>query len=72
MAQIDSTLNIYDARYITTGTYHCVRGNKSFYDGKLFDTDVHHAGGHSEALLYEDGKFSRVNGKGEKSAVNPL
>jgi len=71
-AQIDSTLNIYNVRYITTGHTIVAEEIKSFYDGKLFDTDVHHAGGHSEALLYEDGKFSRVNGKGEKSAVNPL
>jgi len=71
-AQIDSTLNIYNVRYITTGHTIVAEEIKSFYDGKLFDTDVHHAGGHSEALLYEDGKFSRVNGNGEKSAVNPF
>jgi hypothetical protein len=72
MAQIDSTLNIYDVRYITTG--HTIVANeiRSFYDGKLFDTDVHHAEGHSEALLYEDGKFWRVNPAGEKSAISPM
>jgi len=72
MAQIDSTLDIYDVRYITTG--HTIVANeiRSFYDGKLFDTDVHHAAGHSEALLFEDGKFWRVNGAGEKSDVNPM
>ena len=45
MAQIDSTLNVYDVRYITTG--HTIVANeiRSFYDGKLFDTDVHHAAG---------------------------
>lgn len=70
--QIDSTLSIYDVRYITTG--HTIVANeiRSFYDGKLFDTDVHHADGHSEALLYEDGKFWRVNQAGEKSQVNPM
>jgi len=72
MAQIDSTLSIYDVRYITTGHTIVADEIKSFYDGKLFDTDVHHAGGHSEALLYEDGKFSRVNGNGEKSAISPV
>jgi hypothetical protein len=72
MAQIDSTLNIYGVRYLTTG--HTIVANeiKSFYDGKLFDTDVHHAGGHSEALLYEDGKFSRVNAQGTKLDINPM
>jgi hypothetical protein len=70
--QIDSTLNIYDVRYIATG--HTIVANeiRSFYDGKLFDCDVHHADGHSEALLYEDGKFWRVNGAGEKSDINPM
>ena len=72
MAQIDSTLNIYGVRYITTG--HTIVANeiRSFYDGKLFDTDVHHAGGHSEALLYEDGKFSRVNATGQKSDISQM
>ena len=72
MEQIDSTLNIYDVRYITTG--HTIVANeiRSFYNGKLFDTDVHHADGHSEALLFENGKFWRVNGAGEKSDVQPF
>jgi hypothetical protein len=72
MAQIDSTLNIYGVRYLTTG--HTIVANeiRSFYDGKLFDTDVHHAGGHSEALLYENGKFWRVNAAGEKSDISPM
>lgn len=72
VAQIDSTLNIYGVRYITTG--HTIVANeiKSFYDGKLFDTDVHHAGGHSEALLYEGGKFTRVNANGDKLDINPM
>ncbi len=72
MAQIDSTLNVYGVRYISTG--HTIVANeiRSFYDGKLFDTDVHHAAGHSEALLFEDGKFWRVNATGEKSDIAPL
>jgi hypothetical protein len=72
MAQIDSTRDIYRVRYLTTGHTIVSHEIRSFYDGKLFDTDVHHAEGDSEALLYEDGKFSRVNGKGEKSPVNPM
>jgi len=72
MAQIDSTLNIYGVRYLTTGHTIVASEIKSFYDGKLFDTDVHHAGGHSEALLYEDGKFSRVNAQGTKLDINPM
>ena len=72
MAQIDSTRDIYGVRYLTTGHTIVSHEIRSFYDGKLFDTDVHHAEGDSEALLYEDGKFSRVNSKGEKSPINPM
>jgi hypothetical protein len=72
MAQVDSTLNFYRVDHITTG--HTIVANeiRSFYDGKLFDTDVHHADGHSEALLYDNGKFWRVNAAGEKFAIQAL
>lgn len=70
--QIDSTLNFYRISHITTG--HTIVNDKisSLYDGKIFNTDVHHAGGHSEALLVENGKFFRVNASGERSAVISL
>ena len=72
MEQIDSTLNFYGVRHIATG--HTIVANeiRSFYKGKLFDTDVHHAGGHSEALLIENGKFWRVNSTGERFDIDPL
>ena len=72
MAQIDSTRNIYGVRYLTTGHTIVSHEIKSFYDGKLFDTDVHHAEGDSEALLYEDGKFVRINASGTKLEINPM
>ena len=67
--QIDSTLDFYGVRHISTG--HTVIANQitSLYNGKLIDTDVHHAGGHSEALLIDGGKFWRINSKGEQLAV---
>jgi len=70
--QIDSTLNIYGVRHISTG--HTVIANEisSVYGGKVFNTDVHHADGHSEALLIDDKKFWRVNNKGEKFDVKQL
>ena len=37
-----------------------------WYDGKLFDTDVHHAAGKSEALVIEGNKYYRVNQEGTK------
>jgi hypothetical protein len=70
--QIDSTLSLYGVKHISTG--HTIIANeiKSLYKGKLFNTDVHHAGGHSEALLIDNGKFWRINAAGEKIAVDPL
>ena len=70
--QIDSTLDIYGVRHITTG--HTVINNeiRSVYGGKVFNTDVHHAEGHSEALLIDDKKSWRVNNKGEKFEIKPL
>ena len=72
MQQIDSTLNFYGVHHIATG--HTIVANeiRSFYNRKLFDTDVHHAGGHSEALLIDNGKFWRVNATGEKFEIDPL
>ena len=40
------------------------------YDGKLFDTDVHHAKGKSEAIFIDDGKFFSVLPTGEKKLLH--
>jgi hypothetical protein len=69
--QFDSTLQFYGVRYMGTGHTIIADNISSYFDGKLFDTDVHHTGGHSEAMLVEDGKFFRVNGDGEKFPVTP-
>jgi len=70
--QIDSTLDIYNVRAITTG--HTIIANeiRSLYNGKVFNVDVHHAEGRSEALLIDDGKFWRVNTAGEKFDIKPM
>src|SRR6187402_863187 len=70
--QIDSTLDIYNVRNITTG--HTIIANeiRSLYNGKVFNVDVHHAEGRSEALLIDDGKFWRVNTAGEKLDIKPI
>lgn len=72
MGQIDSTLSNYRVRHISTG--HTIIGNEisSVYGGKVFNTDVHHAGGHSEALLIDHNDFWRVNAAGEKLEVKRL
>src|SRR5204863_3707402 len=51
LQQIDSTLDIYNVRSITTG--HTIIANeiRSLYNGKVYNVDVHHAEGRSEALL---------------------
>lgn len=69
--QVDSTLKFYGVRHIGTGHTIIAKNISSLFDGKLFNTDVHHADGHSEALLVENGKFSRVNTAGEKFPVDP-
>jgi len=71
MEQIDSTLQFYNIRQIITG-HTIVMNIGTLFDGKLINTDVHHAGGHSEALLIENGKFWRVNAAGEQFPVSPL
>lgn len=64
--QIDSTLDIFNVKVIVTG--HCIIADTitAFHNGKLIDLDVHHAEGHSEALLIEGGKYYRVTKGGEK------
>jgi hypothetical protein len=70
--QIDSTLNLYGVRHITTGHTIIADQIMSLYDGRIYDTDVHHAGGHSEALLIEDGVFYRVNATGQKFSISAV
>jgi hypothetical protein len=69
MAQVDSTLNIYDCRHIVTGHTMVSKEIFSFYNGKVLNTDVPHAQGFSEALLVEGSKMYRVNSSGEKKDI---
>jgi hypothetical protein len=63
---IDSTLDMFKVKHIATG--HTIIGDTISvkYDGKVFNTDVHHAKGKSEALYIEGGKFYRLTPSGEK------
>ena len=72
ISQIDSTLDIFGVKHISTG--HTIIANEisSVYGEKVFNTDVHHAEGHSEALLIDDKKFWRVNASGEKLDIKRL
>jgi hypothetical protein len=68
--QIDSTLSEFNVRHIATGHSIVADTVSSWYNGKLFNTDTHHAGGKSEALLIENGRYYRVNSSGTKVLLN--
>ena len=64
--QIDSTLATFDVNHIVTGHTIVADTISVWYNGKVMNTDVHHAAGKSEALLIEDGKYYRVDAEGKK------
>lgn len=71
LSQINTTLSQFGVKHIITG--HTIVSNtiSVWYNGKLVNTDVPHAGGRSEALLIEDDKYYRVNADGEKVLLLP-
>lgn len=69
ITQVDSTLRMYDVKYIATGHTVVADTISSLFGGKVFNTDVHHVKGHSEGLLFEDGKFFRASPVGEKFPI---
>ena len=68
-AQIDSTLALYGVKHIATGHTVIADTISILFNGKVFNTDVHHVKGLSEALLLENGKYYRVSPLGEKLLV---
>lgn len=66
IAQIDSTLSIYNVRHVVTGHTIVAPHIATYHEGKVIDVDVHHAGGHSEALLIEKNEMIRINQNGER------
>ena len=65
-SQIDSSLSQFNANHIVTGHTIVADTISVWYNGRLLNTDVHHAGGKSEALLIEENKYYRVNSEGRK------
>lgn len=67
--QVDSTLSSYKVKHIVTG--HTVVSDtiSVLYNGKVFNTDVHHAKGHSEALVIEGGNYFRLSQSGDKKLI---
>lgn len=66
---IDSTLLQYRARYIATGHTIIADTISTLFDKKVFNTDVQHYKGRSEALYIEKGKFYRTTVLGEKFLI---
>jgi hypothetical protein len=64
--QIDSTLSGFNVKHIVTGHTIVADTVSVWYNGKVMNTDVHHAAGKSEALLIEGDKYYRVNAEGKK------
>ncbi len=69
ISQIDSTLDKFNVKQISTG-HTIIADTISFlHGGKLINTDVHHSAGHSEALLIEDGRYTRITIEGKKYPI---
>jgi hypothetical protein len=66
IAQVDSTLSIYNVKHVVTGHTLVAPRIASYHEGKVINTDVHHASGQSEALLIEKNEMVRINQKGER------
>ena len=64
--QIDFTLEKFNVKKIATGHTMIADTISVLHNGKLINTDVHHAKGHSEALLIEGDRYYRITIKGEK------
>lgn len=66
MNQLDSTLQKFGVNHIITGHTLIADTISVRYNGKVINTDTHHANGKSEALLIEGNFFYRVDTKGQK------
>lgn len=66
---VDNTLGKYRVNCIFTGHTPVPDTIAVFYGGKLINTDVPHAKGRSEALLFENGNYYRVKPGGEKFLI---
>jgi hypothetical protein len=69
MQTVDSSLSIFNVRYITTGHSIVADTISLWFDGKVINIDLRHDKGFSEALLLEDNKFYRLNADGERKRL---
>jgi hypothetical protein len=63
---IDTTLSIYQVKHIATGHTIIADTISRRFSGHLFNTDVHHASGKSEALYFDGTSFYRVKADGTR------
>ncbi|HZY35560.1 MAG TPA: metallophosphoesterase [Mucilaginibacter sp.] len=69
MSLVDSTLQFYCSKYILVG-HTIVKWNiASYYGGKIIGIDVDEHTGHTEAALYEKGKWYVLDVDGRKSSL---
>ena len=68
-SQVDSTIQKYNVRHVVTG--HTLIGDtiSVWFNGKVINTDVHHAQGKSEALFIDGTNYYRVTAAGVKSLM---
>jgi hypothetical protein len=69
LLKVDSALQKFNINRIVTGHTIVADSISVWYNGKVINTDTHHAKGHSEALLIEGGNFYRVDGKGHRALI---
>ncbi len=67
--QVKETLGKFRVKHVVTGHTIVADTISMWYGGKLFNTDVHHAKGHSEALLIEGKSFYRCNAEGVRKLI---
>jgi len=66
---VDTTLRFYHCKYILVG-HTIVRWNiASYYGGKVIGVDVDEHSGHTEAAIYENGRWSTIDEKGQRKPL---
>jgi Calcineurin-like phosphoesterase len=68
-SQVIETLQKFRVSHVVTGHTIVADTVSMWYGGRVFNTDTHHAKGHSEALLVEGKMYYRVNAEGEKKLL---
>lgn len=63
--ELDKIISNFEVSTIIVG-HTIVEDVKSFYNGKVIGIDTDHAGGDTEGLLIEDGKYYRTNIQGNR------